>query len=127
MLLPFRLGVGGVVGSGRQWWSWVALDDAVGAIRHALVTPGLAGPVNVASPNPVTNAEFTRTLGRVLSRPTLVPMPAFAARLALGEMAEALLLASARLVPERLRQTGYVFRCAARGCLAPRDGVGVRC
>ncbi len=99
------------MGSGRQWWSWVALDDAVGAIRHALVTPGLAGPVNVASPNPVTNAEFTRTLGRVLARPTLVPMPAFAARLALGEMAEALLLASARLVPERLRQTGYAFRC----------------
>ncbi len=110
MLLPFRLGAGGVVGSGRQWWSWVALDDAVGAIRHALVTPGLAGPVNVAAPNPVTNAEFTRTLGRVLARPTLLPMPAFAARLALGEMADALLLASARLVPERLQQTGYVFR-----------------
>jgi uncharacterized protein (TIGR01777 family) len=111
MLLPFRLGLGGVVGSGRQWWSWVALDDAVGAIRHALVTPGLAGPVNVTSPSPVTNAEFTRTLGRVLARPTLFPMPAFAARLALGEMAEALLLASARLVPERLQQTGYAFRC----------------
>ncbi len=109
MLLPFRLGAGGRVGSGRQWWSWVALDDAVGAIRHALVTPGLAGPVNVTSPNPVTNAEFTRTLGRVLARPTLFPVPALAARLALGEMAEALLLASARLVPERLRQTGYVF------------------
>jgi uncharacterized protein (TIGR01777 family) len=111
MLLPFRLGAGGVVGSGKQWWSWVALDDAVGAIRHALVTSGLAGPVNVTSPFPVTNAEFTRTLGRVLARPTLVPLPAFAARLALGEMADALLLASARLVPERLRQTGYVFRC----------------
>jgi hypothetical protein len=110
MLLPFRLGAGGVVGSGRQWWSWVALDDAVGAIRHALVTPGLAGPVNVAAPNPVTNAEFTRTLGRVLARPTLFPVPAFAARLALGEMADALLLASTRLVPERLLQTGYVFR-----------------
>ncbi len=110
MLLPFRLGAGGVVGSGRQWWSWVALDDAVGAIRHALVTPGLAGPVNVAAPNPVTNAEFTRTLGRVLARPTLFPVPAFAARLALGEMADALLLASARLVPVRLQQTGYVFR-----------------
>ena len=110
MLLPFRLGAGGVVGSGRQWWSWVALDDAVGAIQHALVTPGLAGPLNVAAPNPVTNAEFTRTLGRVLARPTLFPVPAFAARLALGEMADALLLASARLVPERLLQTGYVFR-----------------
>lgn len=110
MLPPFRLGVGGVVGSGKQWWSWVTLDDAVGAIRHALGTPGLAGPVNVAAPNPVTNGEFTRTLGRVLARPTLFPVPAFAARLALGEMADALLLASARLVPERLLQTGFVFR-----------------
>lgn len=110
MLLPFRLGVGGVVGSGRQWWSWVSLDDVLGAIRHALVTPGLAGPVNVTAPNPVTNADFTRTLGRVLSRPTLFPVPAFAARLAFGEMADALLLASARVVPERLLQTGYAFR-----------------
>jgi len=110
MLLPFRLGAGGVVGSGKQWWSWVALDDAVGAIQHALVTPGLSGPVNVAVPNPVTNAEFTRTLGRVLARPTLFPVPVFAARLAFGEMADALLLASARVVPERLQQTGYVFR-----------------
>jgi len=110
MLLPFRLGAGGVVGSGRQWWSWVALDDALGAIRHALVTPGLIGPLNVVAPNPVTNAEFTRTLGRVLGRPTLFPVPAFAARLALGEMADALLLASARVAPERLQQAGYVFR-----------------
>ena len=110
MLLPFRLGAGGVVGSGKQWWSWVALDDAVGAIQHALVTPGLAGPLNVAAPNPATNAEFTRTLGRVLARPTLFPVPVFAARLAFGEMADALLLASARVVPERLQQTGYVFR-----------------
>jgi len=110
MLLPFRLGAGGAVGSGRQWWSWVALDDAVGAIRHALVTPGLVGPVNVVAPNPVTNAEFTRTLGRVLARPTLLPVPAFAVRLALGEMADALLLASTRIVPDRLQQTGYAFR-----------------
>jgi hypothetical protein len=110
MLLPFRLGAGGVVGSGRQWWSWVALDDAVGAIRHALVTPGLSGPVNVVAPNAVTNADFTRSLGRALGRPTLFPVPAFAARLAFGEMADALLLASARVVPERLQQTGYSFR-----------------
>jgi hypothetical protein len=110
MLLPFRLGAGGVVGSGKQWWSWVALDDAVGAIQHALVTAGLSGPVNVAAPKPVTNAEFTRTLGRVLARPTLFPVPVFAARLAFGEMADALLLASARIVPERLQQTGYGFR-----------------
>jgi len=110
MLLPFRLGAGGVVGSGRQWWSWVALDDAVGAIGHALVTPGLSGPVNVVAPNAVTNADFTRSLGRALGRPTLLPVPAFAARLAFGEMADALLLASARVVPERLQQTGYSFR-----------------
>lgn len=110
MLLPFRLGAGGVVGSGKQWWSWVALDDVAGAIQHALVTPGLTGPVNVVAPNPVTNAEFTRALGRVLARPTLFPVPVFAARLAFGEMADALLLASARVVPERLQQTGYVFR-----------------
>jgi len=109
MLLPFRLGAGGVVGSGKQWWSWVGLDDAVGAIQHALVTPGLSGPVNVVAPNAVTNAEFTRTLGRVLARPTLFPVPVFAARLAFGEMADALLLASARVVPERLQQTGCVF------------------
>ena len=109
MLLPFRLGAGGVVGSGKQWWSWVGLDDAVGAIQHALVTPGLSGPVNVVAPNPVTNAEFTRTLGRVLARPTLFPVPVFAARLAFGEMADALLLASARVVPERLQQTGCMF------------------
>ena len=110
MLLPFRLGAGGVFGTGRQWWSWVSLDDAVGAIRHALATPALAGPVNVVAPNPVTNAEFTRTLGRVLARPTLFPVPAPLARLALGEMADALLLASARIVPQRLQETGYVFR-----------------
>ena len=87
----------------------MGLDDAVGAIQHALVTPGLSGPVNVVAPNPVTNAEFTRTLGRVLARPTLFPVPVFAARLAFGEMADALLLASARVVPERLQQTGCVF------------------
>jgi uncharacterized protein (TIGR01777 family) len=110
MLLPFRLGAGGVVGSGRQWWSWVALDDVVGAIRHALLTPPVDGPINVAAPNPVTNAEFTRTLGRVLRRPTLVPVPAFAARLAFGEMADALLLASVRVLPRRLQETGFAFR-----------------
>src|SRR3989304_9938843 len=110
MLLPFRLGAGGVVGSGRQWWSWVALDDAVGAIQHALVTAGLSGPLNVAAPNPGTNPEFTRTLGRVLARPTLFPVPVFAARLAFGEMADALLLASAPGRPGRPQPTGSVLR-----------------
>jgi uncharacterized protein (TIGR01777 family) len=112
MLLPFRLGMGGRVGSGRQYWSWVSIDDAAAAILHALMTDSLAGPVNVVAPQSVTNAEFTATLGRVLHRPTWVPMPAFAARLALGEMADALLLASARVQPQRLEQSGFTFRHA---------------
>lgn len=110
MLTPFRLGAGGRVGHGRQFWSWVSLDDAIRAIQYALVTDQLRGPVNVVAPHPVTNLEFTKTLGRVLSRPTMFPMPAFAARLALGEMADALLLSSARVHPERLRQCGFEFR-----------------
>lgn len=110
MLLPFKLGAGGRVGSGRQWWSWVAIDDAIAAIRHVLLTPSLTGPVNVVSPSPVTNAEFTRVLGHVLHRPTIVPLPAFAARLALGEMGDALLLASTRVQPRKLLESGYTFR-----------------
>ena len=110
LLTPFRLGAGGPVGSGAQWWSWITLDDLVGAILHALVTEPLAGPVNAVAPNPVTNREFAKTLGRVLRRPALLPLPAFAARLVLGEMAGALLLASARVVPARLQATGYAFR-----------------
>jgi uncharacterized protein (TIGR01777 family) len=110
MLTPFRLGLGGVIGDGAQWMSWIALDDTIGAIVHALTTDSLRGPVNAVAPAPVTNAEFTRTLGRVLGRPTLVPLPAFAARLALGEMADELLLASQRVVPARLQASGYAFR-----------------
>jgi uncharacterized protein (TIGR01777 family) len=110
MLLPFRLGAGGPVGSGRQYVSWVAIDDAIGAVLHALATGEVRGPVNVVAPAPVTNAEFARTLGRVLRRPALVPLPAFAARLAFGEMADALLLASARVMPARLQTSGYRFR-----------------
>lgn len=110
MLLPFKLGAGGRVGDGRQYWSWISIDDAAGAIQHALLTEGLSGPVNAVAPQPVTNAEFTKTLGRLLRRPTLLPMPAFAARLALGEMADDLLLASARVIPRQLERTGYVFR-----------------
>ena len=110
MLAPFRLGVGGVVGDGTQWMSWIALEDVVGAIQHALATEALRGPVNAVAPAPVTNAELTRTLGRVLRRPALVPLPAFAARLAMGEMADALLLASQRVVPARLQASGYAFR-----------------
>jgi uncharacterized protein (TIGR01777 family) len=113
MLTPFKLGGGGVLGSGRQFWSWVTLDDAAGAILHALMTDLLHGPVNAVAPNPVTNAQFTKTLGRALSRPTIVRMPAFLLRLALGEMADELLLASARVEPKRLRDSGYQFRCTS--------------
>ena len=109
MLLPFRMGTGGVVGTGDQYMSWISLDDAVGAIAHVLSIETMAGPVNAVTPHPVTNREFTKTLGRVLSRPTLFPMPAFAARLAFGEMADELLLASTRVAPQRLLGSGYQF------------------
>jgi uncharacterized protein (TIGR01777 family) len=101
MLLPFKLCVGGKIGSGKQYWSWVSLDDLVGIFTHALTTESLRGPVNAVSPNPVTNLEFTKALGGVLGRPTIFPMPAFAARLALGEMADELLLSSARVMTTR--------------------------
>lgn len=110
MLTPFRLGLGGKMGTGRQWWSWIALQDVVGIILHALKTSSLQGPVNAVAPNPARNAEFTKILGAVLSRPTIFPMPAFAARLALGEMADELLLASQRVEPAKLKASGYVFR-----------------
>ena len=110
MLTPFRFGLGGRIGSGRQYQSWIAMDDVVGAIRHILDHRDLSGPVNVTSPEPVTNSEFTETLGRVLSRPTLVPLPAFAARLALGEMADDLLLKGARVRPSKLLDSQYPFR-----------------
>ncbi|HUW83666.1 MAG TPA: TIGR01777 family oxidoreductase [Phycisphaerae bacterium] len=109
MIGPFRMGVGGTIGRGDQYVSWVALDDAVGAIHHALQTEELAGAVNVVSPQSVTNRQFTKTLGRVLGRPTVAHMPAFAARLAFGQMADELLLSSARVEPARLLATGYVF------------------
>jgi len=109
MLLPFKLGMGGAIGSGKQFMSWIAIDDEVGTIAHALSTDSIAGPINAVSPFPVTNAEFTRTLAGALSRPALMPMPAFAARLAFGEMADALLLASARIFPTRLLDSGYRF------------------
>ena len=110
MLTPFKMGMGGKIGSGKQYMSWVAIDDVTGAIYHALITDSLKGPVNVTSPNPVTNREFTKTLGRVLKRPTIMPMPAFAAGLAFGEMANELLLASTRAVPEKLSDAGYHFQ-----------------
>jgi uncharacterized protein (TIGR01777 family) len=110
MLTPFKLGGGGIIGGGRQYWSWVSLDDAAGAILHALHCKELNAPVNAVSPHPVTNREFTKTLGRALHRPTIAAMPKFAARLAFGEMADELLLASQRVTPQRLTQTNYTFR-----------------
>jgi uncharacterized protein (TIGR01777 family) len=110
-LLPlFRLGLGGRLGSGRQWWSWVALDDSVGLYRHALLSDDLEGPVNGTAPNPVTNAEHAATLARVLGRPGFLAAPAFAVRLLLGELAEELLFASLRVQPAAAQASGYVFR-----------------
>ncbi|MEZ6067240.1 MAG: TIGR01777 family oxidoreductase [Planctomycetaceae bacterium] len=118
MLFPFKMGVGGKIGSGTQYMSWVSLDDVVGAILTGLTNTDLQGPVNAVSPNPVTNLEFTKVLGSVLHRPTILPMPAFAARLALGQMADDLLLASTRVLPERLQQAEYQFKFAdLRACL----------
>ena len=110
MLPPFRLGLGGPVGAGTQYMSWIALDDVVGAIQHLVATDSVVGPVNLVAPNAATNREFTKTLGKVLGRPTLFRVPAFAIRLALGEMADELLLASIRAQPARLTASGYRFR-----------------
>jgi len=111
MLPLFRSGLGGVIGSGRQYVSWIALDDLAGIVLHALQTGELCGPVNAVAPRPVTNREFTEALGKALSRPTLFPVPVFALRLAVGrEMADALLLAGAHVVPKRLLDTGFAFR-----------------
>lgn len=110
MLMPFWLGVGGVIGSGKQFMSWISINDVVGAINHSLMTESLAGPVNAVAPNPVTNHAFTKAMGKVLRRPTLLPMPGFGARMAFGEMADELLLASTRVEPARLLETKYPFR-----------------
>jgi hypothetical protein len=110
MLTPFRLGVGGRLGSGKQWMSWLTLDEVIAIILYALQKESLRGPVNAVSPNPATNAEFTRALARALHRPALFPAPAFALRLLLGEMADALLLSSQRVFPERLTALDYAFR-----------------
>lgn len=110
MLPPFRLGVGGILGDGQQFMSWVALPDVAAAFHHALTTDSLRGPVNAVSPNPVSNREFTKTLGSVLHRPTVLPMPAFAVRTLFGEMGQELLLASTRVDPRRLKSTGYRFQ-----------------
>lgn len=110
LLIPFRFGLGGAIGSGRQYMSWIALEDLTEVIAQMIAREDWSGPWNAVSPQPSTNAEFARTLGQVLSKPTLLPLPAFAARLALGEMAEALLLSSARVEPARLQAAGFQFR-----------------
>lgn len=110
MLTPFRLGLGGVIGSGNQYMSWIALEDLVRVIQFTLSAAALAGPVNAVAPTPVTNREFTKTLGRILHRPTLFPMPAFAAKLAFGEMADDMLLGGARIEPRALNNARFEFR-----------------
>lgn len=113
MLPPFRLGVGGPLGSGRQWLSWAAIDDVVGAVHHAIMTDGMAGPINVCTPEPVTGRVLAETLGRVLGRPALLAAPGPALRLVFGEMADVALLGSQRAVPARLLESGYRFRYPA--------------
>jgi uncharacterized protein (TIGR01777 family) len=109
MLTPFRLGAGGIIGNGKQYMSWISIDDMVGAIRFIIENESIHGPVNLVSPSPVTNRDFTKTLGGVLRRPSILPLPAFAARMMLGEMADALLLSSAKVYPRVLLNNGYAF------------------
>ena len=110
MMTPFKLGVGGVVGTGKQWMSWISLDDVVGIINFALENESVRGAVNVVAPNPVTNEEFTKALGSVLYRPTFLPLPEFAVHMVFGEMGDALLLDSTRVLPKRLLDCGYEFK-----------------
>jgi uncharacterized protein (TIGR01777 family) len=112
MIRPFRFGAGGRLGNGGQWMSWIALDDVLSIIRSSISNSEMSGPVNVVAPNPVRNSDFAHIAGRILHRPSFLPAPPSMLRLALGEMADALLLASQRAVPERLLQSGYPFRFA---------------
>jgi uncharacterized protein (TIGR01777 family) len=109
MLPLFKMGIGGKIGDGKQWMSWIALDDVVNGLKFLIADTSTSGPVNFVAPNPVTNAEFTKALGRVLSRPTLFPVPAFGARLAFGEMADALLLSSQKVEPSVMQDRGFLF------------------
>ncbi len=109
MLIPFKLGLGGVIGSGKQYMSWITLNDLLGVIDHVLKSDILEGPLNVVSPNPVTNTIFTKTLGKVLFRPTILSLPAFVAQLAFGEMADEMLLSSQRVSCAKLFESGYQF------------------
>jgi len=109
MLPPFKMGAGGILGNGNQYMSWIALDDMISAIMYIMEKSSLFGPVNLVAPHPKTNKDFTKTLGKVIKRPTIMPLPAFAARLLFGEMADALLLSSTRVVPKKLIDAGYSF------------------
>jgi uncharacterized protein (TIGR01777 family) len=110
MLTPFKFGVGGVVGDGKQWMSWISLDDVVGIVNFVLENETVRGAVNVVAPNPVSNEEFTKSLGTVLYRPTFLPLPEFAVHMVFGEMGDALLLDSTKVIPKRLTDTGYQFK-----------------
>lgn len=108
MLTPFKLGVGGPLGNGKQWFPWIHIDDIVGIFRHAILTATLSGPVNGVAPNPVTNAEFTRELGRALHRPAFLPVPQMALKVLMGEMSE-VLFGSQRVAPKAALDSGYAF------------------
>ncbi|MEQ1644970.1 MAG: TIGR01777 family oxidoreductase [Pyrinomonadaceae bacterium] len=110
MLTPFKLGVGGVVGSGKQWMSWISMEDEIAIINFVIENENIRGAVNAVSPNPVTNQEFTKTLGEVLYRPTFLPLPEFAVSMVFGEMGDALLLASTKVIPKRLTDAGFEFK-----------------
>jgi len=110
MLTPFKLGVGGVIGSGKQWMSWISMEDHIAVINFVIENENIRGAVNSVSPNPVTNEQFTKTLGDVLYRPTFLPLPEFAVSMVFGEMGDALLLASTKVVPKRLEDAGFEFK-----------------
>lgn len=110
MLTPFKMGVGGVVGSGKQWMSWISLDDHIAVINYVIENDNIRGAVNAVSPHPVTNEEFTKTLGEALSRPTFIPLPEFAVSMLMGEMGDALLLTSTKVMPNRLLDAGFEFK-----------------
>lgn len=110
MLMPFKLGVGGVVGSGKQWMSWISMDDHIAVINYVIENENIRGAVNSVSSHPVTNQEFTKTLGEVLYRPTFLPLPEFAVSMVFGEMGDALLLASTKVLPKRLEEAGFTFK-----------------
>jgi uncharacterized protein (TIGR01777 family) len=110
MMTPFKFGVGGVIGDGKQWMSWISLDDVVGIITYVLEHENVRGAVNVTAPNPVINEEFTKTLGSVIYRPTFLPLPEFAVHMVFGEMGDALLLDSTRVIPKRMKDAGYEFK-----------------